>query len=392
MITAKFGGTAITPRNLVYLKKNLTPQHKIVVVSAIGKCHPNDIKTTDLLCDYFRTRNPKTWQTVCDRYRQLVDVNCVDIDVDKLLFDAHSRALQFDLDYCTSLGEELSAKIVAKFLHATYVEAQQVVTFGNRSLNTKQTLFRIKNATKDVNLAVIGGFYGGCNNGRKTFSRGGSDVTASLCAAAIGSTLCQNWTDANGVCQGNPTEIFGVKTLTHLSYDQMYQLAQNGATVLHPDALKPLQKVSIPLVVGNFYNPNAPQTTISNAPNTQRLLCVTQKTCNGSFVATVLHNMLTCEIFHRLHVLSKNLQTNVAFRDSVTTPKTTNNLPRDIFCGQKLSSSWNGNLFCIPTATIQKIIVDVNTVTIVTNQNVIQQIFDIFNKDLSHVLLPLKFF
>lgn len=383
MITAKFGGTAITPRNLVYLKKILTAQHKIVVVSAIGKCHPNDVKTTDLLCDYFCTHNHKTWQTVCDRYRQLVDVNCVDIDVDQLLADAHSRALQFDLDYCASLGEELSAKIVAKFINATYVEAQQVVTFGNRSLNTKQTLSNIKNTLKDVNLAVMGGFYGGRNGGRKTFSRGGSDVTASLCAAATGCTLCQNWTDANGVCQGNPTEIFGAKTLTHLSYDQMYQLAQNGATVLHPDALKPLQKVSIPLVVGNFYNPNAPKTTISNAPNTQKLLCVTQKQHNGNFVATVLHNMPTCEIFHRLHLLSENLQANGAYVDSASIPKIASNLPRDIFCGQQQPSLKYGNLFYTPNATIQKIIVDANTVTIITDKNVIQQIFDTFNKDLS---------
>lgn len=345
MITAKFGGTAITPHNLVYLKKILTPQHKIVVVSAIGKRHPNEVKTTDLLCDYFRTRNPQTWQTVCDRYRQLVDVNCIDIDVDKLLADAHARALQFDLDYCMSLGEELSAKIVAKYLNATYVEAQDVVVFGNRSLNVKQTLLRIKNAFNNVNLAVIGGFYGGCNGGRKTFSRGGSDVTASFCATATGCTICQNWTDANGVCQGNPTEIFGVKTLTHLSYTQMYQLAKNGATVLHPDAIKPLQKVAIPLVVGNFYNPNAPKTTISNAPNTQKLLCVTQKRYDNNFVVTVLHNMFYTEIFPRLHNLSKIL----------------------------------------PQTTIKKINVDVNTVTLVTNQNVIQHVFDVFNKDLSNI-------
>ena len=59
MITAKFGGTAITPKNLVYLKKILTPNHKMVVVSAIGKSHPNDIKTTDLLANYYHTHD---WQ------------------------------------------------------------------------------------------------------------------------------------------------------------------------------------------------------------------------------------------------------------------------------------------------------------------------------------------
>ena len=140
MITAKFGGTAITPNNLVYLKKILTPNHKMVVVSAIGKIHPNDVKTTDLLANYYHTNNDQIWQTIANRYRKLVDVNCVDVDIDKLLHDAQNRATKFGLDYCMSLGEELSAKVVAKFLGGAYIEAQEVVVFGRRALNTRQTI------------------------------------------------------------------------------------------------------------------------------------------------------------------------------------------------------------------------------------------------------------
>ena len=180
------------------------------VVSAIGKIHPNDVKTTDLLANYYHTQDDQIWQTIANRYRKLVDVNCVDVDIDKLLHDAKNRAIKFDLDYCMSLGEELSGKVVAKFLGGVYIEAQEVVVFGKRKLNTRQTIARLKNATRGVNLAVIGGFYGRFCETRKTFSRGGSDVTASLCALATNSTLCENWTDANGVCQGNPKEIFGV--------------------------------------------------------------------------------------------------------------------------------------------------------------------------------------
>ena len=334
MITAKFGGTAITPRNLVYLKKILTPSRKVVVVSAIGKVHPNDTKTTDLLARYFTTHNEQLWQTICNRYRQLVEVNCINVDIDNLLCDAHSRALKFNADYCMSLGEELSAKIVAKYIDATYIEAQDVICFGKRTLNVKQTISRLKNATRGANLAVIGGFYGGCAFGRKTFSRGGSDVTASFCAVATASNVCENWTDANGVCQGNPTEIFGVQTLSHLGYNQMYSLAQAGATVLHPDAIIPLQNKAIPLVVGNFYNPTAPKTVIANQPNLQKLLCVTQKQVDGNFVTTVLHNMPQKEVLERLSFLPQCIKT--------------------LTCTQK-------------------------AVTIVCQQNILQQVFDTFN-------------
>ena len=342
MITAKFGGTAITPHNLVYLKKILTPNHKVVVVSAIGKSHPNDVKTTDLLATYYHTHDQSVWRMVCARYKRLATVNCININVDKLLADAHNRALEFNFDYCISLGEELSAKLVSAYLNATYVEAQDVLLFGKKGLKTKQTISRLKSAFLGANLAVIGGFYGGWTNTRKTFSRGGSDVTASFCALATNSTLCENWTDSSGVCQGNPTEIFGVKTLTHIGYNQMFQLAQAGATVLHPDAIRPLQTKSIPLVVGNFYNPNGPKTVVSNQPNSQKLLCVTQKKQKDNFVVTVVHNMLQGQVFSCLG----NLYT---------------------FLGAQTKCS------------IKSILCSERTVTIVCKANILQQVFDCFS-------------
>ena len=380
MITAKFGGTAITPKNLVYLKKILTHNHKMVVVSAIGKCHPNDVKTTDLLANYYRTHDHQIWQTIANRYRKLVDVNCIDVDVDKLLHDAHARATKFSLDYCMSLGEELSAKVVVKFLGATYIEAQDVVVFGKRALNTSQTLARLKNATRGVNLAVIGGFYGGFEGTRKTFSRGGSDVTASLCALATNSTLCENWTDANGVCQGNPTEIFGVKTLSHLSYEQMYTLAQAGATVLHPDAVKPLQTQGIPLVVGNFYNKDAPKTLVSNNVNNQQLLCVTQRKIDGQFVVTVLHNMPQSEIFCRLKNLTKNH--HVSPKNGIIPANFADILPQNCHTKTQFAQHSKYSKQMPHTSVISSVLCQQNVIIIKTSQNVLQQIFDAFACDL----------
>ena len=390
MITAKFGGTAITPNNLVYLKKILTPNHKMVVVSAIGKIHPNDVKTTDLLANYYHTHNDQIWQTVANRYRKLVEVNCVDVDIDKLLHDTKNRATKFGLDYCMSLGEELSAKVVAKFLGGAYIEAQGVVVFGKRALNTRQTLTKLKNATRGVNLAVIGGFYGGFCATRKTFSRGGSDVTASLCALATNSTLCENWTDANGVCQGNPTEIFGVETLSHLSYGQMYSLAKAGATVLHPDAVIPLQTKGIPLVVGNFYNKDAPKTLVSNCANTSDILCVTQRQVGDIFVATVVHNLSIFQVFQRLSNLAKNYHVspkNEVFPTNFATFSHQNGVQNDGLLQDINNYQHVANINptnSMPTANTSPIVevtYNANTVVIKSTCNVLQQIFDVFNSN-----------
>ena len=370
MITAKFGGTAITPQNLHCLKSILTPRHNVVVVSAIGKCHPNDIKTTDLLATYYNTHDQQIWQTICQRYRNLVQSNQIDMDIDRLLFDAHSRALKFNLDYCMSLGEELSAKVVANYLGATYIEAQDVICFDKHGLMLNKTISRLKVATRGAKLAVIGGFYGGCANTRKTFSRGGSDVTASICALATDATACQNWTDVNGVYQANPNEVSGAKTLTHLSYNQMYKLASSGAGVLHSDAIKPLQKQGIPLIIGNYLSPNGPKTVVSNKANTQSLLCVTQRKDKCNFVATVVHNMPKAEVYNKLNNLLDMLKTH--------------HVPRkNAIFGQQLPTK--PSVFCaqFPTNTpILSVCNKPHCLTIVSNANIVQQIFDIFNNNL----------
>lgn len=297
MITAKFGGTAITPRNLICVKQCLTDSHKCVVVSAVGKEYANDTKTTDLLKQYFLTRNEVLWKDVEDKYRRLAEVNSINFDVDKMLSDAHARATSFDLAYCMSLGEEMSAKVVARYLAATYVEAERIVRFGKRSLLYKTTLESIASAFEGVGLIVTGGFYGGTVGGRRTFSRGGSDVTGSLCAVATGSSLYENWTDSYGVCVANPAKVFDVSTVSALSYDEMYALSRAGAEVLHPDAVKPCQSVAIPIKIGNFYNPYGQSTLLSNCPSQRAILSIAERNDEqGNTVTTVLHSLPQSEI------------------------------------------------------------------------------------------------
>lgn len=292
MITAKFGGTAMTPTNLHFVKQCITPFHNAVVVSAVGREHPQDDKATDLLKQYFVTRDESRWDAFANKYRRLVEVNSIDVDVDKLLFDAHARATQYNLEYCMSLGEEMSAKIAAKYLSATYVEAEQIVRFGSRNLLLNVTLKSIADAFKGVDLAVTGGFYGGGKQLRKLFPRGGSDITGSLCAVAANACMYENWTDSYGVNVANPVKVFDVATVYSLSYDEMYSLARSGAEVLHPDAVKPCARFGIPIKIGNFYNPDGASTVVSNCPSQRSILSIAERKDElGNTVTTVLHSL-----------------------------------------------------------------------------------------------------
>lgn len=289
MITAKFGGTAITPQNLQYVK-NLVTNNKAIVVSAIGKEYSQDEKTTDLLVEYYRAENQSVWDKIASKYRRLVDRNCINVDVDELLFDAKRRARKYSLEYCMSLGEELSAKVVSKYLNADYIEAEKAVVFGARSVNVNETVRRLKDAFSGCNLGVIGGFYGGRLNTRTTFSRGGSDVTGALVAVATSSELYENWTDVYGVCSANPAVVHNVETIPAVSYSQMRLLSLAGAEVLHPDAVLPVEKYAIPIKIDNYYNPCVRSTLVSNCPSLQGLLSIAEKRHGDKTLVTVVHN------------------------------------------------------------------------------------------------------
>lgn len=295
MITCKFGGTAITPANLHLVKMIASaPSRRIIVVSAIGKSHPSDVKVTDLLISFAASGNEQAWQQVCVKYRAMALQNSIPADVDKLLFYARQKALQ-GYESCLSVGEELSARLVASYLHATYLPAEHFVIFNERGkVNFAETYRRISaEVTPSTNTKLVtGGFYGSdlCGN-RHVFSRGGGDVSGALFAVGSDSALYENWTDVCGVFVANPDIVPNARHLPCLSYAQMQRLSRLGATVLHHSALSPLAKCALPLVVGNFYRPYGPKTTVTNAPSSSSVLSVTEHKHACGFVTQVVHQM-----------------------------------------------------------------------------------------------------
>ena len=305
MIVAKFGGTAVTPQNLHCIKNILTPAHGCVVVSAIGREHPTDTKVTDLLKSHFQC-DAAAWEKIADKYRRLVAVNGVDIDVESLLHSAFYRSRRYDLAYCMSLGEELSAKIVAAFLRRPYLEADRLIVFRNGRLARTETFRRIRDAVSQGFTGVVGGFYGGAilgNSPRQTFSRGGGDVTGAIFAAATHSTIYENWTDVCGVCLADPKSVSGAVTVQNLSYHEMRMLADCGAQVLHPQSVSYVEKYGIPIKIGNYLNPQGASTLVSNCPSGLPLLFATEKVTNDAYRTTVLSNLPTHEVVEVLSAL-----------------------------------------------------------------------------------------
>ena len=115
---------------------------------------------------------------------------------------------------------------------------------------------------------MIPGFYGKNADGKvRTFPRGGGDITGAAIASAVRAALYENWTDVSGCYACDPQIVPFPKKIARLSYAEMRTLSLFGAGVLHGDAVFPLRKANIPVLIKNTFCPEAKGTVISaNSP------------------------------------------------------------------------------------------------------------------------------
>ncbi|MFC5651574.1 aspartate kinase [Paenibacillus solisilvae] len=116
---------------------------------------------------------------------------------------------------------------------------------------------RIFNALNDGNAVIIAGFQGMTEDGEiTTLGRGGSDTTAVALAAAIKADVCEIYTDVDGVYSTDPRIVKCARKLDEISYDEMLELANLGAAVLHPRAVEYAKNYNVPLVVRSSFTQN----------------------------------------------------------------------------------------------------------------------------------------
>lgn len=117
----------------------------------------------------------------------------------------------------------------------------------------------------DGRVPVIGGFVAGTRDGvATTLGRGGSDYSASLIGACLGSTEIQIWTDTDGVLTADPRRLPAATTVEALSFREASTLAHFGAKVLHPATVAPAAAAGIPVCVLNSCRPERAGTRVTS--------------------------------------------------------------------------------------------------------------------------------
>jgi len=159
-----------------------------------------------------------------------------------------SSPCERELDVLLSTGEQVSTALLCMALHNLGAEAVSlsgsqagiVTTDNHQDADIIEIRpFRVRDELARGKIVVVAGFQGESYRGElTTLGRGGSDTTAVALAAALGAAHCDIYSDVDGVYSADPRVIESSTRLDRLGYEEMQELARQGARVLNAEAVE----------------------------------------------------------------------------------------------------------------------------------------------------------
>ncbi|MBC2249505.1 aspartate kinase [Listeria cossartiae subsp. cayugensis] len=235
IIVQKFGGTSVQNEKsrlmaFNHIKHALKEGYKVVVVvSAIGRY--GDPYATDTLLELIGAKNTKLTAR--------------------------------EQDTLLSVGETISASVFTNMLKEANIKAeafsggQAGIITSDDHLNAKITevdTTRLKNALLSLDVAVVAGFQGMTDNGDiSTLGRGGSDTSAAALGVSLQADYIDIFTDVDGMMTADPRIVEHARSLPRVSYNEVSNMAYQGAKVIHPRAVEIAMTAKIPMRIRSTY-------------------------------------------------------------------------------------------------------------------------------------------
>ena len=276
----KFGGSSMADAGQYRKVRDIVladPGRRVVVVSAAGKRHSGDHKLTDLLylCYahiQYGVDSDNVFEMITSRYLAIRDELELELDLETEFATLKKRldSKSISQDELVSRGEYFSAKLMAAYLDFQFVDAADWVKFQMDGTVDKKASYGALKSMVGGKGIVIPGFYGVMPNGDiRTFSRGGSDITGALAAAALDAGVYENWTDVSGILMADPRIVENPQPIPEVTYDELRELSYAGAQVLHEGTIFPVREKNIPLNIRNTNDPDHPGTMIQEDFDTE---------------------------------------------------------------------------------------------------------------------------
>ena len=300
MKVLKFGGSSLSTASSIQIiseiiRNSIEKTEIIVVVSALSGVTDNLIELAKQAKE-----NKASYKDLLTRIKEqhllvaqkgtFEDINTFFEELDEVLrgvFLLKELTLR-SMDLVLSFGERLSAKIVTGALkeagvNAEYLDARKIIftdaVHGSARVDIESSFSAIqKYFASHKNLQIVTGFIGSTkDNITTTLGRGGSDLTASILAAALDAEELQLWKDSDGVMTANPKKVKKAFSLSSLSYEEAMELSHFGAKVIYPPTIQPVYAKKIPIKILNAFNPDFKGTLITNGEHRDK----TQKKVTG---------------------------------------------------------------------------------------------------------------
>lgn len=287
----KFGGTSLEnatnmSRVLDIVGEAASKGKVVLICSAIKGCTDELITLSELARKQQKNMMVMSFaeaETAAIEFAEKVrDVKARHLDIIRRLFTGTERkeaeeechALFADMssapaEEMVTYGEVFSSRILARKLacdgaKSKWLDSCKLVIKDHKEL----TYSNIKTAVgfhPEVQVFVAAGFIASTYKGeRTTLGRGGSDLSASIYAAALRAGSLQIWTDVPGIMTANPKDVPAAETIPQISYRAALDMASNGAKVLYAPSIEPAMEAGIAISIRNTFEPDNPGTIVGN--------------------------------------------------------------------------------------------------------------------------------
>ena len=232
---------------------------------------------------------------------------------DNLIKEAKELSYEPDkreMDSLLSTGEQISSAKLAILLNRLGYKAISLTGWqaGIYTSNTNEeakieyiNTKRIQTELDSGKIVIVTGFQG-INDKQDiaTLGRGGSDTTAVAIAAAINADHCYIFSDVDGVYSTDPNRITDAKKIEELSYDEMLDLSNEGAKVLHNRCVEIAQKFNVLIETGSTFNNNI-GTQINNKIEESSVKSIVKN--DNLFLITLKHENYNADMLNKLYFL-----------------------------------------------------------------------------------------
>ena len=314
MKVCKFGGSSVASAEQIKKVKAILDkdeERSLLVVSAPGRRFADDEKITDLLylASSLVEENDaghdvdQVFDRIALRYRDIAEElgigeGAIDDALEEVLSNIKNGR---DSAYAASRGEYLSARLIAKYLGWEFLDTEGVIIIGDDNKVEDITYTQLREKLHKGRKYVIPGFYGTSLSGEiTTFTRGGSDITGAIVACAADADMYENWTDVSGVYSSDPRKVKSAHVIRELSYREVREFSEVGASVLHEEAIAPCIAKGIPINIRNTNSPDDDGTIIGRTSSHAGVVGVSGK---GGLTALYCHRLLLfkeSDIAHRI--------------------------------------------------------------------------------------------